>query len=45
MVHCVVCFWLICVTFFISELNAPLGPSPANGAYICIMHCYEEVEV
>jgi len=33
--------------FFISELNAPPGPSLANGAYTChlYMHCYEEVEV
>ena len=31
--------------FFISELNAPAGPSLANGAYTCIMHCYERVEV
>ena len=40
MVHCVVCIWLIFVIFFISELNAPSGPSLANGAYTCIMHCY-----
>jgi len=31
--------------FLISELNAPSGPSLANGAYTCIMHCYEGVEV